>query len=549
MHLVDRMVVEAGLAVVAYTDRLMRALEPLLQERFGRRLDGLRHDAAPSLDEVFAQVREGEISRGFLERMFRGIDQQAANDLSHAVPAISPDQTLRGGAEMQAAFIERNVALIDEARVRREVRAIIEQPITEGVRVEEIRAQIQERLGVTRSRAELIARDQTLKTYGQIQEARQTDAGIEEYTWSTSLDERVRSRHIELEGTTQRWDAPPLVDRKTGRREHPGGDYQCRCAAIPILPTGELEPISETRPSVRAPRAEEPPEPESGTVQVELERQRLAEEAAARVEAEARAAAEAERRRLAAEVEAERQRALELERQRLLEAQRVEAARLAAEAERVAAAERARLAEVERQRLANPTARLEQRIGSVHIPATVPDDVRQAIARAVETVDLPGVRGLEVKPMSANGAYTMRSADVVLKSPRKPDGYSVPDIPGRGKLWSISSTGKTEAEAVAKTAYHELGHHAHMYQNPRFVVGGTPTGQQVEDLVEARWKDRKREYLTDYAVDRKTPTPFRASEYFAEAFAAYHTEPTWLLRVAPKAHKLVEDVLKLRRSK
>jgi SPP1 gp7 family putative phage head morphogenesis protein len=275
MHLVERMVVEAGLAVVAYTDRLMRALEPLLRERYGQRQDSLtltaaRHDAAPSLAEVFDAVRDNKISRWFLKRMFGLVDRQAANDLSHAVAGAGSAASTSAAAEiagvasvpltellpqatrLEAAFIERNVSLIDEARVRREVAAIIEAPIREGVRVEEIRAQIQERLNVTRSRAELIARDQTLKVYGQIQEARQLDAGIEEYDWSTSDDERVRESHAALDGTRQRWDSPPVVDARTGRREHPGGDFQCRCAAIPVLPTDEA-PISETRPSVRAP--------------------------------------------------------------------------------------------------------------------------------------------------------------------------------------------------------------------------------------------------------------------------------------------------------
>jgi SPP1 gp7 family putative phage head morphogenesis protein len=280
MHLVDRMVVEAGLVVVAYTDRLMRALEPLLRERYGQRQDSLtltatRTDAAPSLAEVFDAVRDNKISRWFLKRMFGLVDKQAANDLSHAVSggagaattvateiasvaSVPLTELLPQATRLEAAFIERNVALIDEARVRREVAAIIEAPIREGVRVEEIRAQIQERLNVTRSRAELIARDQTLKVYGQIQEARQTDAGIEEYDWSTSDDERVRESHAALDGTRQRWDSPPVVDERTGRREHPGGDFQCRCAAIPVLPTDEA-PISETRPSVRAPA----PQPEN----------------------------------------------------------------------------------------------------------------------------------------------------------------------------------------------------------------------------------------------------------------------------------------------
>jgi SPP1 gp7 family putative phage head morphogenesis protein len=549
-HLVDRMVVEAGLVVVAYTDRLMRALEPLLQERFGKRQDSLtltaiRQDAAPSLDEVFERVQEGHVSREFLARMFHGIDQQAANDLSRVV-AISPDQTLRGAAEMQAGFIERNTELIQmEERARKEVRAIIEQPIAEGVRVEDIREQIQERMGVVRSRAELIARDQTLKTYGQIQEARQTDAGIEEYTWSTSLDERVRSRHSELEGTTQRWDSPPVVDRKSGRREHPGLDYQCRCAAIPILPTGDLPPESETRPSVRPERLRSVP-PANDVPDVPdplvVERERLAAERAEReAQAERQRLEEAERQRLAAEAEATRQRAAE--------AARAEAARQAeAEARSAALVKAARRREFE----TNPTAWLRQQIPGVRINADAPAAVRRAVADAVEKVNLPGIRVLALAPKlaSKNGSYEYAKAKVALQTSRVPMKQSLPDRPGPGKVWSISYTAKTEAEAVSKTTYHELGHHAHLHESQRFPGPAAPTviGLAAERLVAARWDASDREYLTDYAVDPRTPPDFRASEYFAEAFAAYHTEPAWLRRVAPKAYQLVEAVLTLRRS-
>jgi SPP1 gp7 family putative phage head morphogenesis protein len=273
LWLVERMVVAAVLLVTAYTDRLMRALRPLLEARYGKRHDSLVHDAisippevfgaavdpdhVPTLAEIFRlldDIAQAPMSRQFLERMFKLVDNQALDDLQRVVP-ITLAEVLPGANEMREAWIDRNTSLIRlEERAQQEVRAIIEAPIVEGVRVEEITALIQERMGVVRSRAELIARDQTLKVYGSIQEARQTEAGIVEYTWSTSLDERVRHRHSELEGTTQRWDSPPVVDPRTGRRGHPGsGDYNCRCCALPILPTGddELAPDSETRPSVR----------------------------------------------------------------------------------------------------------------------------------------------------------------------------------------------------------------------------------------------------------------------------------------------------------
>jgi len=304
----------AAIGVVqAYTDRLMRELGPLLEERYGSRADA-RADAASvtrtdrvELGEVFDRVREGELTQPFLERMFHLVDQQAANDLQRVVPVPMKD-TLPRAAELQREWIDRNTSLIRlEQRARQEVARIVDAPIREGVRVEEIRDRIQARMNVVRSRAELIARDQTLKLYGQIQEERQTQAGIEEYVWSTSLDERVRGNpaglypkshgnHWKLEGRTFRWDDPPVVDEKSGRKEHPGGDFQCRCAAIPVL-SDDLEPISEVRPSVRVrgePANDIPEElpPEPGPDPVDLERERLAEERAAR---------EAERERQAAE--------------------------------------------------------------------------------------------------------------------------------------------------------------------------------------------------------------------------------------------------------
>lgn len=85
-----------------------------------------------------------------------------------------------------------------------------------------------------------IARDQTNKLIGQFTEKRQLSAGVEEYQWSTSGDERVRPTHRDNEGLIFRWDQPPSA---TG---HPGHDIQCRCVAIPIIP----KPKPRKRPAV-----------------------------------------------------------------------------------------------------------------------------------------------------------------------------------------------------------------------------------------------------------------------------------------------------------
>lgn len=105
----------------------------------------------------------------------------------------------------------------------------------EGRRVESLARDIENRFDVTQSKAELLARDQTLKLNGQINQFRQVAAGIDSYVWTTSGDERVREMHADLDGETFRWDDPPITN-DDGDTNHPGGDYQCRCSSYPVLP-------------------------------------------------------------------------------------------------------------------------------------------------------------------------------------------------------------------------------------------------------------------------------------------------------------------------
>lgn len=91
-------------------------------------------------------------------------------------------------------------------------------------------------VGVSQSKARFLARDQILKLNGQLTEDRHKAAGITQYEWVTSGDERVRPMHRALNGKRFSWDNPPLVGK--GRHEHPGGDYQCRCVANPVIIVG-----------------------------------------------------------------------------------------------------------------------------------------------------------------------------------------------------------------------------------------------------------------------------------------------------------------------
>lgn len=102
-------------------------------------------------------------------------------------------------------------------------------------------SEIRHEYGVSKYKARFIARDQSAKLNAQITRKQQEDAGVSEYIWDTSGDQRVRPMHQKLEGTKHKWDDPPIVDEKRGRRCHPGEDYQCRCVALAVFDMEDVD--------------------------------------------------------------------------------------------------------------------------------------------------------------------------------------------------------------------------------------------------------------------------------------------------------------------
>lgn len=188
----------------------------------------------------------GEKQRPLVNEIAGRVDKANAAEFKRVI-GIDARQT---GASIGPAidqFREENVDLITSIPedALGEVSDVIDESWTAGERVETLREKILDRFDVSKSRADLIARDQVLKLNGQITKERQQSAGITEYIWTTSGDERVRGNpalkrhggadHYSLNGQTFRWDAPPVTNPDTGETNNPGQDYQCRCVAMPIL--------------------------------------------------------------------------------------------------------------------------------------------------------------------------------------------------------------------------------------------------------------------------------------------------------------------------
>lgn len=127
-----------------------------------------------------------------------------------------------------AAWAHENAQKIKSvpARYLVEIEQRTLQALRTGERAEDIAKVYAERYGVSQSRAAFIARDQIGKLNGRLNIARQKDAGIAQYTWRTSEDERVRPEHEAVDGKVFGIDDAPSFGA-------PGEDFECRCMAEP----------------------------------------------------------------------------------------------------------------------------------------------------------------------------------------------------------------------------------------------------------------------------------------------------------------------------
>jgi len=108
--------------------------------------------------------------------------------------------------------------------------------IADGTRAKEIAGEIARSGEVSLGRAKLIARTEVSRTGVELTRARATSVGSEDFIWRDVGDNDVRPDHRLLSGRTFKWLAPPVADQRTGTRALPGGIWNCRCWAEPVIP-------------------------------------------------------------------------------------------------------------------------------------------------------------------------------------------------------------------------------------------------------------------------------------------------------------------------
>lgn len=113
------------------------------------------------------------------------------------------------------------------------------EAVATGTRSSDIAEQILATEDVSIARARMLARSAVSTASSTLVESRALYVGSPGYFWRTSKDSDVRRDHHELEGTFHLWNDPPVVDKRSGFRSHPGCNASCRCWPQVVLPEPE----------------------------------------------------------------------------------------------------------------------------------------------------------------------------------------------------------------------------------------------------------------------------------------------------------------------
>lgn len=208
--------------------------------------EGMRLEYARDINRTFPNLEQElttfeERFESTNRRKWRGnITQNVAADASLpelvAPFLISREQGIP--PSVRSNWIARNLRLIRveggprvepiPAKHFRELERTITQGIRRGTRPEALMRSIDHLEGVTKRRAEVIARDQVVKQNGRMTQVRHLQIGITHYFWRTVGDGRVRERHQARNNIEFAYASAPAETPDDG---HPGQPVQCRCWA------------------------------------------------------------------------------------------------------------------------------------------------------------------------------------------------------------------------------------------------------------------------------------------------------------------------------
>lgn len=209
----------AAVAMDASPAVFMRDAVRKLAKRWAKQFD----DIAQKLAERFA----GDA--------MKNSDVSLRNALDVAGLTVEFKMTAPMNNALQATIAE-NVGLIRSIPEKyfTEVEGMVMRSVARGRDLKTLTDELQNRYGITRRRAALIARDQNNKATSVMQAARQQSLGITEGIWRHShAGKEPRPSHVKADG--QKFDLSKGL-YLDGKWTMPGEEINCRCSWSPVIP-------------------------------------------------------------------------------------------------------------------------------------------------------------------------------------------------------------------------------------------------------------------------------------------------------------------------
>lgn len=144
-------------------------------------------------------------------------------------------QTSQFQRDALSAVLENNVGLIKSISTQylERVQVQVWQSVTQGYDLSTLSKNLQEGYGITRRRAELIARDQSNKANATIERAKRLELGITKAIWMHSHAGKVpRPSHVAANGKEFDVEKGMYLD---GKWVQPGEEINCRCVSRSII--------------------------------------------------------------------------------------------------------------------------------------------------------------------------------------------------------------------------------------------------------------------------------------------------------------------------
>ena len=238
----------------AYRKRLLRLIEKMhksaiwwIRAEYRSKESEIAGDKSParSLAQVIRHrakdwqklfnIEADKIAAWFIGNVDKAATNGTKEALKQSLPAVKFDSS-RVYNNTMMAHIQENVALIKSIPEKyfSDVETLVMRSVAKGRDLKTLTDELQERYGLTRKRAALIAKDQNEKATSKLAQIRQLSLGIEFGTWRHShAGKEPRKSHLKADKKVFRISKGMYID---GEWIMPGEKINCKCTWTPLIP-------------------------------------------------------------------------------------------------------------------------------------------------------------------------------------------------------------------------------------------------------------------------------------------------------------------------